>query len=175
MLNVWNTVCRFCVKLVFLYLFFSFKVLITLPILYMLAFPIIIPYAAVSGYGVLSPLLLGTLCTASIIVMSATTKPPVRMIKNAYGKRVERCWKCAGASIRMFPLVIMSMVSFGILYCMEFIAFITAKDVVPASILAVACSLYIYMAIIRVAYPETAKPCMHWWFGREYITGTLKK
>ena len=58
-----------------------------LPTLYMLAFPLIIPYAVVSGYGALVSLLLGTVCTASIIVTSVITKPPVKMIKNSYGNR----------------------------------------------------------------------------------------
>ena len=133
-----------------------------IPILYMLIFPLLLPYVIMGGYDVIFYLVFGTISTLIIIIVPTTIEPPVKMIKNADGKKVKRCWKCTALSIHLLQLTIMSLISFGILYWMFFADLIMNIDMIyVTATLSITCSLYVYVAIIREKYPETAKECSH--------------
>ena len=130
--------------------------------MYMIAFPLVMLYAITTEYGVIIPLLVATACTALILITSHTASPPPEMmIKDADGKPAKRCWRCASTSVKVFPFIIVSCVSMGILYVMEIVNPITHDNMIPALVLAVLCSMFVYVSVLRAVYPETSKPCMH--------------
>ena len=137
-------------------------ILAFLALMYMSVFPLVMFYAIITEYGVIIPLLVGTACTALIIISSLTSGPPPdTMIKTADGKPAKRCWRCASTSVKVFPFIIVSVVSMGILYVMELVNPITHNDMIQSIVLSVLCSMFVYVSILRAIYPETAKPCMH--------------